>query len=135
VSVAHAQPVAASTHGLDHPTSELAAQGRDVDLDHVGAWIEVELPDLSQQLVPREDLAGVPCEGGKQRGLACRQRDPSTGERRAVVRKVEVQRADLEESSALLEPAQTRLDPRRELGERERPAQAVVGASGKGIEP
>src|SRR5207247_6631086 len=44
------EPVAQPPHGVDPAGAELAAQRGDVDLDHVGAGVEVEVPHHVEQL-------------------------------------------------------------------------------------
>ena len=50
--------------------AELAAQVADVDVDHVGARVEVVAPDVVEQLLAAEHLAGVQHEDLGQRELA-----------------------------------------------------------------
>jgi len=55
-------PIAGSAHRRDAIGAELAAEVTNVDIDHVRAGIEVETPDLAQQILAAQHLAGVPEE-------------------------------------------------------------------------
>src|ERR1700730_3731381 len=48
--VRHHEAVPEATDGLDEIGADLAAEGRHVDLDDVGARVEVDLPDELEQL-------------------------------------------------------------------------------------
>ena len=58
------------THGLDDAVAELAAQVADVDVDDVGAGVEVVAPHVGEQLLAGQHLAGVAQEGLGQGELA-----------------------------------------------------------------
>ena len=49
-----AKPVAGAANGLEVLGPELAAQVADVDVDDVGAGVEVEAPDAGEQLLAAE---------------------------------------------------------------------------------
>src|SRR4029079_2647167 len=50
-------PIAGTAHRLDRGRAELAAQGRDVHIDHVVVAVEREVPDVFEDLRLRHDLA------------------------------------------------------------------------------
>ena len=67
------EPVPHAAHGLEALGPELAAQVADVDVDDVGAGVEVVAPDVREQLLAAEDLARVAQERLQQRELLGRQ--------------------------------------------------------------
>src|SRR5690606_15468500 len=56
------QPVADPANGLDLSGAELLTEVADVDIDHVGAGVEVVSPYSTEQLFAAENLAGVAYE-------------------------------------------------------------------------
>src|SRR5512135_3785709 len=75
----HAQPVADVAHRLDRAVAvagcELAAQVADVDLEHLGARLEVEVPHRVEDLLAREHLIGMAGQVREQLEFTCRQLD------------------------------------------------------------
>ena len=71
----YGQPVAHAADGLDHAVAELAAQVPDVDVDDVGAGVEVVPPHVGQKLFARQHLPGMAEEHLGEGELACRQLD------------------------------------------------------------
>src|ERR1035441_541331 len=73
----HAQAVADVTHGLDRiplvRVAELAAQVADVDLEHLGAGVEVKAPNGVEDLLAGENLIGMAHQVGEHLELARRQ--------------------------------------------------------------
>src|SRR5512134_4197374 len=77
-----AQPIADVAHRLDHfalvvtvADRELAPQVADVDLEHLGARIEVEAPYRVEDLLAGEHLIGMTDQVCEQLELARRQPD------------------------------------------------------------
>src|SRR4051794_32798676 len=91
------EPVAHAAHGGDRRRTELLAQVADVDVHNVRAGVEVEAPDLVEELLAREDLAGVHHERLRQRELACRQLELALADGRATGADVEADTAGLED--------------------------------------
>jgi hypothetical protein len=57
--------------------AELASEISDVDVDHVRSGVEVVPPDVREQLLSGQHLAGMTHERLEQRELPCRQLDRS----------------------------------------------------------
>src|SRR5204862_5337112 len=55
-----ADAVAHAAHGLDALSADLAAKCPDVDVDDVGAGVEVVSPHVGEDLLPGQHLPGVP---------------------------------------------------------------------------
>src|SRR5438876_7849531 len=91
--VRYDEAVPQATDGLDEIGADLAAEGRHVDLDDVGARVEVDLPDELEQLPAREDLALVAQQARQQRELPCRQEHVPAVQGCAVGRQVDAQGA------------------------------------------
>src|SRR6266487_6841724 len=62
--------VTLSPHGPDRLSAELGAQPADVDVDHVGSWVEVVLPYRGEQPLLGDGRAGVPHQLAQQQELA-----------------------------------------------------------------
>ena len=75
------EPVAHAAHGLDRVGAELLAQVADVDVDDVGAGVEVVPPHVDEQLLARQHLAGVAQEDLGQCELPGRQVDLAAADR------------------------------------------------------
>lgn len=69
------ESIAHAADGLDPAGAEFAAQVADVDLDDVGAGVEVESPDLIMQLFAGEHLARMPEQSCSEGELARGQLD------------------------------------------------------------
>src|SRR5690349_16915788 len=68
------QAIAGMADGLDgRARAELQPEAPDADLDHVRAWVEVEAPDLGEQPLAADDLAGAADELVEQTELAVRE--------------------------------------------------------------
>src|SRR3954466_15830411 len=127
------EAIAGAAHRLELRDAEravdLVAQVADVDVDDVRAVLVVVVPGVLEQLVAREDLAGVAHERlqelellGRQVYLAVAPPDPAGGG-------VELQVADLEHRRALDRAATGEgAQARQQLGERERLGEIVVRA-------
>src|ERR687885_2714704 len=63
-------PVPLATNRSDHFRAELGPQPGDVDVDHVGAGVEVVPPDRGEQPLLRNGLAGVSHQLAQQKELA-----------------------------------------------------------------
>jgi hypothetical protein len=74
--VGRREPVPGGPNGLDHVVTELAAEIPDVDVDEVRSRIEVDAPDLQEQLLTRPNLAWIPHEGREKARFAGGQLDP-----------------------------------------------------------
>ena len=84
-------------HGRDRVGAELLAQVADVDVDDVGAGVEVEAPDLVEQLLAGQHLAGVGHEDLGERELARRQVDLLAADGGPAGAEVEADAAGLED--------------------------------------
>src|SRR5512144_443160 len=129
-----AQPIADVAHRLDHfapvvavADRELAAQVADVDLEHLGARIEVEAPYGVEELLPGEHLIGMADQVCEQLELAGGQRervgvafDPTSAQVEADVAGLEHRRR------ALRRHPQLRPDAGEQLLQRERLGDVVV---------
>ena len=84
-AAAAGEAIAALRIGLDQAgetgCGELGPEARDVDLDAVGAGLEIEPPHVAQQPGARDPLAGPLGEPPQQRELARVQRQPASTRR------------------------------------------------------
>jgi uncharacterized protein YhaN len=76
--------------------AELAAEVADVDVDDVGAGVEVKAPDVAEDLLAGEDLARVAEEQLGEGKLASAEVDEAVADVRAPGAKVEAEIAALE---------------------------------------
>jgi hypothetical protein len=86
-----AEQVALAAHRLDarrvfRVVAELAAQARDARIDRAVEAVETDAAQFLQQVVARQDAAGVACEQPEQVELGGRQVDPVVAELRAARR-------------------------------------------------
>src|SRR5512144_985102 len=124
----YAQPIADVAHRLDHfalvvtvADRELAAQVADVDLEHLGARIEVEAPYRVEDLLAGEHLIGMADQVCEQLELARSQRDLMGVALDATSAQVEADVAGLEHRRrALRRHAQLRPDAGKQVLQRER---------------
>src|SRR4051812_36074599 len=78
LATGRAEAVADVAHRLDRAASvvaELAAQVSDVDVEHLGARVELEAPHRVEELLARQHLVGMPQQMGEQLELARREVD------------------------------------------------------------
>ncbi len=134
---ASAQPVAGASHGLDRFGAEravhLLAQVADVDIDDVRAVLVLVVPRVLEQLEAGEHLPGRRMNDLEQRELLGRQRDLGVAAPYLPSRRVEAEVTHLEQRGPLDRAAAgQRSQAGKELGERERLQQVVVGAA---VEP
>ena len=108
---------------------ELAAQVADEDVDHVGLDVGRVAPHEREQLVAREHLAGVADEHVEQVELAPGEAELAAVAGGDVAARVDDDVArDVRAGALGAVAAQQRLEPRGQLGDRERLDQVVVGA-------
>ena len=127
------EPVAHAAHGGDGAGSELLAQVADVDVDDVRAGVEVEAPDLVEELFAGEHLAGVHHQGLGEGELAGGELELALADGGAAGAYVEADAAGLEDvvsgGAAVGGGAEPEPDPGEQLGEAERLGHVVVGAA------
>ena len=87
--------------GLDRGVgAELLAQAPDADVDDVRAGVEVVAPDLGEQALAAEHLAGVVDEVVQQPELAVREVGDELADPRLPPREVELEAAGVEQVSS-----------------------------------
>ena len=127
-----AQAVADVAHRLDRAASvvaELAAQVADVDVEHLGARVELEAPHRVEELLARQHLVGMPQQMGEQLELARREVDVAAVVGHAAGEQVGADPARLEDGrGALPRPSQVGAHAREHLREGERLRDVVVRA-------
>src|SRR5437588_3578455 len=125
------QAIAGMADGLDRRTRpEFLAQPADADVDDVRARIEVITPDLGEQPLPADDLAGAFEQAVQELELPVREIDHPVAELRLAARDVERERAGAQDVSVrrVFRSPQVDANPCQELVERERLGQVVARA-------
>jgi hypothetical protein len=99
-----------------------------VGLQGPGRDVGAEPPDVTEQLLAREDAIGIGCELDDERKLLCRQLHLPAEHGDAARAAVDRERADLEQLDARRASPQQRVDACEQLLVDERTRQAIVGA-------
>src|SRR5688500_11675604 len=135
-----AEEVSLAANGVDQPRAaarlELVPQARDVDVDDVARGVVAVVPDVTRDLRAIQRLAGAPHEQLEHRALACRERELPPRARTDPTRDVEphIERIEHRRARARRTP-EDRANPRRELIERERLDEIVIGARVESLDP
>src|ERR1051326_2185357 len=125
--VRHDETVPEAADRLNEVCTNLAAECGHVDLDDIGAGIEVDLPDELQELAAGEDLSLVAQEVGEQGELPGGQQDLPAVQGGPVGGEVDAQGSGLEHGPLLPSAPDLRPDARSELLDGERLGDVVVG--------
>src|SRR4051794_40896277 len=131
------QAVAGMADGLDRRSRpELFAQPADADVDDVRARIEVITPDLGEQPLPTDDLAGAFEQAVEELELPVGEIDHPLAELRLAARDVERERAGAQDVSVrrVFRTPKVDANSRQELVERERLGQVVARAKAEAVQ-
>src|SRR5262245_59791778 len=132
------EPVPGSPDGLDRLAAErlvdLLAQPADVDLHDVRVAVELEVPDVREDVGLRDDLPAVAHEELEDGELARRERDLLVATRASVGQRVELEVAGLDRYGLLARASsQERAQAGDEHHEGERLRQEVVRSGVEGL--
>src|SRR2546423_14383615 len=92
-------PVPRVANGLDRVGAELLPQAADADVDDVRARVEVVAPDLREQALAADDLAGVQDQVMEEPELAVGEVGDPVAEDRLAAREVDSQPARLDHAA------------------------------------